>query len=129
TFGLGVLQGLAKEGVLEKFDYLSTVSGGGYIGSWLSAWIYRQDFTKVSAALGGVGNGKEPLKPEPEEIRHLREYSNYVTPKLGLTSADTWTLLATYVRNLFLNWRVFLPAIAVALVVPRICIAVSRYPA
>src|SRR5215212_555272 len=39
TFGLGVLQGLARCGLLEKFHYLSTVSGGGYIGSWLSAWI------------------------------------------------------------------------------------------
>src|SRR5437868_2014333 len=35
TFGLGVLQGLAAVGLLPRFDYLSTVSGGGYIGSWL----------------------------------------------------------------------------------------------
>src|SRR5882672_9124922 len=34
TFNLGVLQGLAELELLEKFDYLSTVSGGGYIGSW-----------------------------------------------------------------------------------------------
>jgi hypothetical protein len=33
------LQGLARCGLLDKFHYLSTVSGGGYIGSWLSAWI------------------------------------------------------------------------------------------
>src|SRR5260370_28842846 len=39
TFGLGVLQGLARCGLLDRFHYLSTVSGGGYIGSWLSAWI------------------------------------------------------------------------------------------
>src|SRR5581483_4081455 len=39
TFGLGVLQGLARCGLLDQFHYLSTVSGGGYIGSWLSAWI------------------------------------------------------------------------------------------
>ncbi len=42
TFGLGVLQGLAHLGLLGKFDYLSTVSGGGYLGSWLSAWIHRE---------------------------------------------------------------------------------------
>lgn len=41
TFNLGVLQGLAKYRLLRKFDYLSTVSGGGYIGSWLEAWIFR----------------------------------------------------------------------------------------
>jgi hypothetical protein len=32
TFGLGVLQGLARCGLLDKFHYFSTVSGGGYIG-------------------------------------------------------------------------------------------------
>jgi hypothetical protein len=31
TFGLGVLQGLARHDLLEQFDYISTVSGGGYI--------------------------------------------------------------------------------------------------
>ncbi len=32
-FGLGILQGLARCGLLDRFHYLSTVSGGGYIGS------------------------------------------------------------------------------------------------
>src|SRR5689334_18459691 len=38
TFALGAIQAMARHGVLSKFHYLSTVSGGGYIGSWLSAW-------------------------------------------------------------------------------------------
>src|SRR3954470_960942 len=33
TFCLGVLQSLAKHKLIGKFHYLSTVSGGGYIGS------------------------------------------------------------------------------------------------
>ena len=41
TFNLGILQALAEKGLLRKFDYLSTVSGGGYIGSWLAAFIRR----------------------------------------------------------------------------------------
>jgi len=41
TFNLGVIQGLAKIGLLKKFDYLSSVSGGGYIASWLRTWIHR----------------------------------------------------------------------------------------
>jgi predicted acylesterase/phospholipase RssA len=41
TFALGVMQGLARYGLLGQFHYLSTVSGGGYIGSWLSAWRTR----------------------------------------------------------------------------------------
>ena len=51
SFCLGILQGLARFGfsaeneryshVLLQLDYLSTVSGGGYIGSWLMAWTKR----------------------------------------------------------------------------------------
>src|ERR1700674_4191428 len=36
TFNLGVLQGLARNGQLGEFSFLSTVSGGGFIGSWLT---------------------------------------------------------------------------------------------
>lgn len=32
TFCLGVIKSLAKNGLLTRFDYLSTVSGGGYAG-------------------------------------------------------------------------------------------------
>src|SRR6188474_3466300 len=42
TFNLGVLQGLAERGLLTRLDYLSTVSGGGYIGSWLSTLTKRK---------------------------------------------------------------------------------------
>src|SRR5947209_14660256 len=42
TFGLGLVQGLASHRMLDRFDYLSTVSGGGYLGSWLSAWLHRE---------------------------------------------------------------------------------------
>src|SRR5579872_6920056 len=38
TFNLGIMQALAERGLLHKFDYLSTVSGGGYTGSWLAAF-------------------------------------------------------------------------------------------
>jgi hypothetical protein len=39
TFNLGLLQSLAKNKVLQYCDYLSTVSGGGYIGSCLSSLL------------------------------------------------------------------------------------------
>jgi hypothetical protein len=37
TFCLGVLEATANAGLLKRADYLSTVSGGGYIGSCLSS--------------------------------------------------------------------------------------------
>ncbi len=41
TFNLGILQALAGFKMLRHIDYFSTVSGGGYIGAWLTAWIKR----------------------------------------------------------------------------------------
>lgn len=38
TFSLGIMQALVARGLLRKVDYLSTVSGGGYIGSALT-WL------------------------------------------------------------------------------------------
>lgn len=45
TFSLGILQGLHKLKVLRIFDYMSTVSGGGYLGGWWSAWLSRERTT------------------------------------------------------------------------------------
>jgi hypothetical protein len=63
------------------------------------------------------------LNPEPQPIRHLRAFSNYLTPKTGLTSADTWTLIATFVRNMFLNWLVLISCLAAAMMIPRLYLA------
>jgi hypothetical protein len=121
TFALGIVQGLARKGLLGGFDYLSTVSGGGYLGGWLSAWIARAGFATVEAEL--KGGPESPLYSEPEPIRHLRSYSRYLSPRPGFLSADTWTLVATYLRNLLLNWLVLLPLMAAALLFPRLSTA------
>src|SRR5213593_2038227 len=42
TFNLGLLQAFAYLGALKYVDYLSTVSGGGYIGGFWMAWLKRQ---------------------------------------------------------------------------------------
>jgi hypothetical protein len=129
TYGLGVLQGLAGHQLLDKFDYLSTVSGGGYLGSWLSAWIHRKGLKKVQERLDNPPPPASPLQPEPEAVKHLRAYSNYMSPKLGLLSADTWTLVAIFFRNLLLNWLVLVPLILIALMVPRLAVVAARYEA
>src|ERR1051325_6626742 len=130
TFALGVIQGLAGTGILEKFDYLSTVSGGGYIGSWLSSWSRRhKDGIKgvqddlVRADTGRLTGGmrQKPdakIEPEPQPLQHLRAYSNYLSPKLGF-SADTFTLASLYIRNLLLNLLILVPVLAGLLALPR----------
>ena len=119
TFGLGVLQGLARRNLLQHFDYLSTVSGGGYIGSWLSAWIHRhpEGLVGVCAQLGQAAQSGQ-RQHEPEPVSWLRTYSNFLSPRLGLMSADSWTLVGTYLRNLLLNWLVLVPFLLALLGLP-----------
>jgi len=122
TFAMGALQGLAEKGILSGFDYLSTVSGGGYIGSLLSAWKQRRgSLDKIIPALKPAA--PFPPKGEPDPLQHLREYSNYLSPKLGLFSADTWTLAATVGRNMFLNWLVLIPLLMFVLLAPRLLLS------
>jgi hypothetical protein len=128
TFNLGILQALAKSGVIKKIDYLSTVSGGGYIGSWLMGWLNRETHPPIPPATGprdcsaafddvlhdlaeAASNEKEgegrtramhdDEKPSP--IRWLRRYSNYLTPRKGALSLDTWESALMYCLNLAAN--------------------------
>jgi hypothetical protein len=115
-----------KDSALGRFHYLSTVSGGGYIGSWLSAWRSRSDFSTVIRNLTGRPNGPDI---EPPEISWLRAYSNYLTPTLGITSADSWAAVAICVRNLILNWLVIIPIVCLVLLSLKLVATVSIWVA
>jgi hypothetical protein len=69
------------------------------------------------------------FEPEPEPIRHLREYTNYLSPRVGLFSADTWALAATIMRNMILNWLVLLPLFAAVILIPVFARQLSELPA
>ena len=117
-FALGVMQGLAKKGLLTSFDYLSTVSGGGFTGGWLASWLHRAGPDLVSAQL--VGDRLARGDAEAPPVRRMRMYSRYMSPQAGFFSPDGWTLGATILRNLLLNWIVLVPLIAAALLGPRV---------
>lgn len=108
TFNLGILQGFAKKGLINKFDYLSTVSGGGYIGSWLAAWISREgSVTKVNDRLNPE-KSPDPFGEELWPIRWLRMFSNYFSPQSSIMSVDSWTIGVTWLRNMLLNQLIIL---------------------
>ena len=136
SFNLGVLQGLDARNVLWIFDYLSTVSGGGFIGAWWSAWLSRVErkppgiFPKqeelepgrraLTAVLlrhddsssgtpGGPDGSRIARREDP--IHFLRLFSNYLTPKSGALSPDTWRLVAFFIRNLLFTWVILLPVL------------------
>lgn len=118
TFNLGILQALAELRLLRHFDYLSCVSGGGYIGGWLSALIHREHAGRVEDAEDRLRTGGA----EAPAIRFLRSYSNYLTPRASFLSADTLAAVATYLRNLYLNQILLLQVLCVLLLLPRLLV-------
>jgi hypothetical protein len=128
TFCLGVLQSLARARILDKFDYLSTVSGGGYVGGWLAAWTHWNP-GGLAGVISELSKTKESkLEPEPDPVFYLLSFSNYLTPRTGLLSADTWTLVAIYLCNLLLNWTVMVPLLMAILAVPYLVLSAMRQP-
>ncbi|MCE7066964.1 patatin-like phospholipase family protein [Dyadobacter sp. CY326] len=115
TFNLGVLQKLAEKGILEHIDYLSTVSGGGYIGSWFTSWIKRSgSVSKVTARLNSKKSA-DPMADEVRPIRWLRMYSNYLSPDASIMSTDAWTMGITWLRNTLINQFILLLLLCTAL--------------
>lgn len=108
TFNLGILQRLASLDVLEKIDYISTVSGGGYIGTWYTSWIKRSgSFSKVTDQLCPE-KSSDPFADEVRPIRWLRMFSNYLSPNVGTMSPDAWTSGMTWLRNTLVNQTLLL---------------------
>lgn len=114
TFCLGVLQWLLHSRRIADFDYLSTVSGGGYIGGWLLALLHR---------FGGL----DRLMPWrlDASVAYLRRYSNYLTPHAGLFSLDAMAGTAIYLRNLLLNAAMLVAVLSAALFAPVLLSALS----
>jgi hypothetical protein len=125
TFALGVLQGLAHVGVLGKFDYLSTVSGGGYTGGWFTAWLHRKGAAGRDDVLRTLDPGELRRSANVETpIDRVRRTCRYLALRGGVVSADVWSLVATMARNLVLNWTVIIPLLMAALLIPRLYYAV-----
>ncbi|MCW8935445.1 MAG: patatin-like phospholipase family protein [Gammaproteobacteria bacterium] len=116
SFSLGVIQSLAKHNKLEQFDYLSTVSGGGYLGgalSWLWSGKWREG-TDSKREFGFTGNNfpygvggrhsnddKEMDKDQAMLMRHLRQNGCYLNPGNGLTG---FSLLGVILRGMFMGF-------------------------
>lgn len=107
SFSLGVMQALAFNGWLAEIDYLSTVSGGGYIGSSLT-WTLNSDpatfgLTKTTFPFSSCPMSGEPrheeertplqslLKTRSDDnkwsgrmLNFLRQNAKYLTPGNGL---------------------------------------------
>ena len=101
AFNMGVLQALARGGLLPRIDYLSTVSGGGYIGSCLS-WLRAHVPAAASPRLGALplASGRGTV------LDWLRAHGRYLITGKGLSA---WTLAASILSGTLLNLFVLVP--------------------
>jgi hypothetical protein len=104
AFCLGVLQALDVWGLIDRVDYLSTVSGGGYIG------------TSMTAAMSAGTEGRFPFASELRTgevagVEHIRDHSNYLFPR-GIL--NIFGNLAVYLRGIFANVVLILPWLLLA---------------
>ncbi len=119
TFCLGITQMLARHGFLHRFDYLSTVSGGGYLGAFLSTALgTRQEGDKSRTTPESAADKLKDVFERTEGIesglvRHLRNNSKYLLngglgAKLEITglliSGVLWNLLMLLPLPLILAW-------------------------
>jgi hypothetical protein len=110
AISLGVLQALDHHGALGKIDYLSTVSGGGYMGSSLTATMTRSGgqfvFAHPRAATAGQTHTSEIS--DTDAVGHIRNYSNYLIPR---GARDLLTGIAIVIRGLVANLGMLLPVV------------------
>ncbi|HMN72170.1 MAG TPA: hypothetical protein PKA55_09925 [Rhodoblastus sp.] len=90
---LGALQSLKRRKVIDSLDYLSTVSGGGYIGAAMTA--------ATSANAGQFPFG-EDVSDSPV-VGHLRNYSNYLLPRGRSSLRNFGEAAAILIRGPLLN--------------------------
>ncbi|SFK37142.1 hypothetical protein [Lysobacter sp. cf310] len=106
TFCLGLIRGLAQNGLLPRFDYLSTVSGGGYAGAALGRLI---------AALGIADAQRLLSRGDTLLLAWLRRYGRYLAPR---GARDYGIAIATYLRaGLAVHLEFALLAIAIGTLV------------
>src|SRR5262245_26533570 len=104
---MGVLQALSATGLLSRVDYLSTVSGGGYIGSCLS-WLRAHVPVAQAHGLGAI-----PLADGTGTVLDwLRAHGRYLITGKGLSG---WTLAASILSGTLLNLFVLLPIFLLAI--------------
>ena len=99
---LGALQALNEAGVLAQVDYLSTVSGGGYIGCSLSAGL--------ESTRGKFPFESRVVEDETPSLQHLRDHSNYLFPAGAI---DLVRNASIYARGLVANFVLIMPFLLV----------------
>lgn len=144
TTNLGILQTLSRLGVLPMVDYLSTVSGGGYIGSCLSSLLSlnhqrlgrldadhaplfsteRASFplsdqratSSCEASFSGKDDGNDVAPPlnGQTQVSHLRTHGDFLIARAGVFRRETLRAIGNLVTGTSYSVTVVLLALLLA---------------
>ena len=140
TFNLGFIQALYRYNILHRVDYLSTVSGGGYIGSCLTSLLnsdidasfkpttdffwkeenfpFAQPDVRSDKNLDKDQHNKtdnrfeDKISAEKAPVRHLRYFSTYLTQGDNLFYRY-FSPLVVFSRGVVFNFLLILPVIII----------------
>lgn len=130
TFNLGLLQAICNNDMLEKVDYISTVSGGGYIGTCMTTLLNSptdddrkkqekiDDHASIGLAADTFPLGRRKIKDsedhalEKDPVRRLRYFSNYLTAEGGIVAKYLRPAMV-FVRGVVLNFSLIAPYIGI----------------
>lgn len=107
TFSLGVMASLARRNLLPEFDYLSTVSGGGYAGCFLTSLLGRADRAEDL----GLRQDQRPFRRAEQEsdlLMGVRQRASFLSG--GFLERLLLVMRSTY--GAFVNVLVVFAAIA-----------------
>ncbi len=102
SFCLGVLEGLSRfsrsgsedSGLMDRLDYLSTVSGGGYIGSWMMSWVYRRMAARLDSGLMGAFDlVEESIQAAQAACSQVGEYLEPADPQWAVKGENAQAFL------------------------------------
>lgn len=121
TLGLGMIQALTKKNIFKTIDYLSTVSGGGYIGSCLTTLFSHRTIPEDAkgAVIGvtpetspfvglnettGYAKQEKTVMSVRHQMHHLRSRGNYLVPIKRLLSRDVQRAVGTVAVGVAHHW-------------------------
>ncbi len=126
SFGLGVMQALVANNQLHRMDYMSTVSGGGYLGSALT-WALKQGGGSAGTIsenfpLGRRGKHRDKdsvfLKDNPLDeddnklLDFIRQHGSYLAPTPAL---DMVSFVAVVLRSMLMSLFVYFSFLTIAM--------------
>ncbi len=131
SFGLGVIQALLEHGIMQEIEYLSTVSGGGYIGTsltWNRSLVSDPNrFFDEPNPFGVKGRGVRSLSQISDQrqdkdgqnqaggntfLSYIRQHGNYLSPSRWMNIGSA---IGVALRNLIISFLIYFSLLLIAI--------------